>query len=195
MENGKELSRVDQGEHYIQYSDGNILIKGMRISFPHLVEPYVDKKTLKESYGFTLLIPKTEEELITFIKREMKKLLTDQLKIKKLPPDRYCLRDGDNTIREEEDGHWILSANSNRPIVVKGGGKRTLDTKEALATIYPGCVVNALIKLWAQPPGDFGMRINAFGNAVQFVGDGERLGTATDVDVYEWDGNEEDDDL
>lgn len=151
-----------------------IALREVRISYPHLFEPFAYQGQGKAKYSAKFLIPKSNKALVDQIAAEMKALAAESYKDKKLPPaDKLCLRDGDQTGRDEDAGYWVLSASDDtRPVVVDQ--KRNPLTAED-EVIYPGCVVNAKINLWAQD-NQYGKRINANLMGVQFVKDGERLG-------------------
>lgn len=152
-----------------------IALRDVRISYPHIFEPFAYQGQGKAKYSAKFLIPKTNTALVKQIADAMKELATNTYKDKKLPPaDKLCLRDGDQTGRDEDAGYWVLSASDDaRPVVVDQ--KRNPLTAED-EVIYPGCVVNAKIRLWAQD-NQYGKRINANLMGVQFSKDGERLGS------------------
>lgn len=155
-----------------------INLLGVRISYPHLFEPYKGtQKDSKPKYSARFLLSKeAHSDLVKQIAKKMKELTAATPSFKgKLPtPDMLCLRDGDVYGKgEEEEGHWTLNASENtRPIVVdRDRSPLTAEDDK----IYPGCVVNAKIRLWAQDNA-WGKRINANLLGVQFVKDGDRLG-------------------
>lgn len=152
-----------------------IVLTEARASYPHLFEPFAYQGQGKAKYSCKFLIPKSNKALIDKIIAEIKALSANTYKDKRVPPaDKLCFRDGDTTGRAEDEGFWVLSASDDaRPIVVDQ--KRNPLTKED-EVIYPGCVVNGRIRLWAQD-NQYGKRINANLLGVQFVKDGERLGS------------------
>jgi hypothetical protein len=153
-----------------------INLAGVRISYPHLFEPFSFQGQGKAKYSAKFLLSKeTQMPLVQKIAAAMKALAADSYKDKKLPPaDKLCLRDGDAGGREEEVGYWVLSASEDsRPVVVDQKRSPLVEDDDV---IYPGCVVNGKIRLWAQD-NQFGRRINANLLGVQFVKDGEKLGS------------------
>ena len=152
-----------------------IALRDVRVSYPHLFEPFSYQGTGKPKYSAKFLIPKTNTSLVKQIADAMKELAVSSMKDKKLPPaDKLCMRDGDQTGRDEDAGYWVLSASDDaRPVVVDQ--KRNPLTAED-DVIYPGCFVNAKIRLWAQE-NQWGKRVNANLLGVQFVKEGERLGS------------------
>lgn len=162
-----------------QESDPSIIhITEARLSFPALFE----KKAFKDgkpkfSAVFLLdkkLCAKTIKEIeagIAFVKdakwgKKVVKLLGT------------ALRDGSE--KEETDGYgegvmFVSATNEKRvPIVNRDLTPLVEDDGKP----YPGCYVNATIRLWAQD-NEFGKRINAALRAVQFVKDGEPFGENT----------------
>jgi hypothetical protein len=151
-----------------------IVLTQVRVSHPHLFEPFAYQGQGRAKYSAKFLIAKSEAPLIKKIADAIKAMSAETFKDKRVPPaDKLCFRDGDTTGRAEDEGYWVLSASDDaRPVVVDQ--KRSPLTKED-EVIYPGCVVNARIRLWAQD-NQYGKRINANLLGVQFVKDGERLG-------------------
>jgi hypothetical protein len=179
------MNKIESGKNYIQYEDETILIKGVRLSFPHIATSYQGKN---DSFGFKLLVNKEEQtELLSFLKKIIRSKF-EELKVKRLPLDKLFLRDGDDSERENEHGHYIISGNSRRPIVaIDRNGHIMKDADEIESTFYAGCYVNAVIKIWVQNDKEYGKRVNANANAVQFIKDGEQLGTVFRPENYDWD--------
>jgi hypothetical protein len=179
------LEKVEKGEGYTLYEDDTILLKNVRLSFPHIATSYKGKD---DSFGFKLMLNKeTQKEMATFLKKRIR-ILFDELKVKKLPPDKLFMRDGDESERESEHGHYVLSGNSKRPLAAIDRNSRKMTDKDQIdETFYAGCYVNAVIKLWAQNDKEYGKRVNAYANAIQFIRDGEPLGNQFNTDNYDWD--------
>lgn len=152
-----------------------INLKAVRISYPHLFEPFSFQGRGKAKYSAKFLISKAEQgDLVKTIADAMKAMASESFKDKKLPPaDKLCLRDGDQSGREEEAGYWVLSASDDRRPVVVDRNRSPVVAEDDL--IYAGCFVNAKVRLWAQD-NQYGRRINANLMGVQFVKDGDRLG-------------------
>lgn len=152
-----------------------IPLREVRISYPHVFEPWSRNANEKKKYSAVFLLDKQKhKDLIKQVAQAMKALCTMEAKDKRLPPpDKLCLRDGDLSGRSENEGCWTLNASEDaRPVVVNAD--RTPLTAED-DVIYPGCVVNARIRLWYQD-NQYGKRVNANLLGVQFVRDGDRLG-------------------
>lgn len=151
-----------------------INLKLARISYPHLFEPFAYQGTGKAKYSAKFLLLKDDPQVKPLV-AAMKELAAETFKDKKLPPsDKLCLRDGDQTNKEEDEGHWIVSASDDRRPVVVDRDRSPLTAEDDV--IYPGCYVNVKIRLWAQD-NQYGKRINANLLGVQFVKEGERFGS------------------
>lgn len=148
------------------------MVKNARCSFPDLFSrAVVDGK--EGSYGITLLLDKEEHaSIIKEIEKEINSLIKTKLKGAKIPSDKRCLKDGDDTTRVEYEGYIVINANSkNKPHVLKPNTQDIAQTGEE-SKIYSGCFVDAKISLWAQD-NNYGKRINAQLAAVRFYDDGE----------------------
>lgn len=175
-------------------TDRFIMLKNVRVSFPHLFErPRINGEEGK--FGATLLLdPATDQAQIKAVQSEIQRLLKEQLKGVKLSPDKLCLRARPE--REEYGDSLGLSANSNtQPVVIDVQRNQVLDKDKN--PIYAGCYVNAKIGLWAQS-NKFGKRINANLVAIQFAADGDSFSDAhvpTDVAMAGFDDVAEADDM
>ena len=102
----------------------------------------------------------------------------------RLKADKFPMRNGDD---EDYDGyadHWYITArNRNRPKVIDADGKTPLAEEDNRP--YSGCYCNVWIRIWAQD-NEFGKRVNASLEAVQFVRDGEAFSGAAPVDDEEF---------
>jgi len=108
----------------------------------------------------------------------------------KVPSDKICLKDGDETERAEFAGKYTLKASTKkRPLVIN---RDKTPIAEADNVIYAGCFVNGIISLWAQD-NQFGKRINAQLDGVQFVRDGDPFSdNSVSVDAFDAFGTDED---
>ena len=152
-------------------------LKNVRCSFPHLFKkPIINGKEGKCGSTF-LLDPKDADHKaqIKNISNFMNKVKANStLKDVRIPPDKKCLRKGEDTSRTEYDGYWIVSSNSKgKPIVMAANGKTQI-TSEEECPIYAGCRVTAKLRIWAQD-NKWGKRINADLVAIQFFADDEPL--------------------
>lgn len=158
---------------------GQITLTNVRLSFADLFKA----KAVNDGeprFSANFLLDKSKDQAqIKRIGDEVRRLEAEKFKGKKIPADKVCLRDGDE---KEYDGYagmlFLSAANKKRPTVVDRD--RTQLTAED-GKPYSGCYVNAVVRLWAQD-NQFGKRINASLEVVQFVKDGEAFG-APPVDL------------
>ena len=174
---------------------GEVLLTDVRLSF---AEIYKAGKPQKNDAGEMVpgkfrangLISKTSKSG----KANMEKLkkAADEVKAKKwgdkipkLKADRVCVRDGDQEDWEGYAGHWYISANNpEKPVLItkfKDDNGKWIPAKEGV--LYSGCYVNLLVRLWAQDHPDYGKRLNASLEAVQFVRKGEAFGGGGPIDA------------
>lgn len=219
------LKQIDSGENYKIYQEGEnkfIYIENVRLSFPaigHMKENKDDDtgKVSKKYAGVPMLNKKTHVEAKdAFVKLMNELMAKNEVKI---PPEYRCIKNGDDTDREEYAGHWTISASeSRRPAARDAKGKLILDLEkiddaeevEALLnkideTFYAGCYVNVLLRPWyfnGTAKGSskkFPKRICCGLTAIQFFkkGDPFSQGRIDDsgVDWSSAGGNDDDDDL
>jgi hypothetical protein len=87
-----------------------------------------------------------------------------------------CFKDGDiKSTYDGFEGNWFVSANNSQSKVGVFDRDAKLTDDESL--IYAGCIVNGVVDVWAQD-NNYGKRINARLEGVQFVRDGESFGAA-----------------
>jgi len=204
-------------------TDPEVMVKDGRLSFSdNLFSPEVGeirtkgkhKGKIPYRWSFNLLIPKTNTVLIEAIKNGMREARDQQWP--KDPPkikaDKMCLRDGDEEEYNGYAGHYYLSVSRTaygpadgerktpkRPFDIidsrKGEDGKFPLLSESDGRPYAGCFVNALVRFWAQDDEDYGKRINASIEAVQFKRHGEAFGGGKKVDVhstFEDEGDEDD---
>lgn len=167
------LKIVEQTKHVKVMETGEIRIEKVRLSYPHLFRPGTFANAgpdAKPKFSAAFLMPlATHKADIEFLRKMIKALAQTELK-GQIPSDKLCLRNGSGSGKPEQEGHWVFRASeSKRPAVV---GKDRAPVTEEDGTVYGGCYVNAVIRLWAQS-NQFGKRINANLLSVQFAGDGE----------------------
>ncbi|MFU3805798.1 ssDNA-binding protein [Pseudomonas aeruginosa] len=179
---------VKKVKNAVLYSDGCIRIDNVRASYPHLDKAWAKNESDRPKFSITGLAPKeTHGEAKKLLVEEIDKLLTSS-KIGKLASEHKFVRNGDDSGKEEAEGHWIIKASENpdrRPSCRTPRG--TVMTPDEIAEkIYPGCWVNIFVRPWAQN-NQHGKKINANLIAVQFVRDGERFGEGSIDDEDVWD--------
>jgi hypothetical protein len=168
--------------------NAKIKLGSVRLSFPSLFKPASFNGESTGKYEATFILSKDEHaDAIGQIKSQITELMKE-LKTK-LPADKVCLRDGDETGRPEMAGCYSLKASTKkRPIVVN---RDKTPITEDDNVVYAGCYVNAIVSLWAQNNG-FGKRVNCQLDGVQFVRDGEPFGDAgISADAFDAFGEEE----
>ncbi len=187
---------VKKVKNAILYNDGCIRIDNVIASYPHLDKPWKKNEEDRAKFSITGLAPKeTHEEAKTLLVAEINKLLTSS-KIGKLASEHKFVRSGDDSGKDENEGMWVVKVSENperRPAVRTARGT-LMEVSDIAEKIYPGCVVNILLRPWAQN-NKYGKKINANLIGVQFVRDGERLGEAPIDDEGAWDELEEGDDF
>ena len=162
----------------------NIKMANVRISFPSLFQTEVFGGEDTGKYTATFILDKTEHAgIIKEINAKIAAITKEKFKNKPLPPDRVCLKNGDDMEREEFQGKMTIKAATKKRPTVINRDKSVLTAEDDV--IYAGCYVNAIIGLWAQD-NQFGKRINATLYGVQFANNGEPF-TSSGVDVDEFD--------
>lgn len=158
-----------------------LTLLNVRLSYPHLFTPKAPKGSpagtpLKYSAAF-ILDKKTQKAQIKAVQDAIEAVIKENRL--KIDPDKRCLKDGSSKPDSYgDDVMFINCTNVKRPTVVKRDKSPIV---EADNIVYGGCYVNAVVRLWAQN-NQFGKRINASLEVVQFVRDGEAFG-APPVDL------------
>lgn len=187
---------VTKVENAILFSDGCIRIDNVRASYPHLDKAWAKSEGDTPKFGITGLGPKaTHEAAKKMCAQEINKLIEANNLGKLGSAHKFC-RNGDDDGKAEAEDHWMFRASENankKPSVRDRRGNKVTDAAEILEMIYPGCLVNILIKPWAQN-NKHGKKINANLIAVQFVGDAERFGEGSIDDEDAFEAYESDDD-
>lgn len=185
---------------------GELKLRNVIISFPHVHKPQegmVDKQTGKKGdpkYNCSLLISKSDKAQLKAIADAKTRVCLAKYgtadKIPKYKPEKLCYRDGDLESWEGYAGCIYLSASSPMDRKPKVIDRDRSDLAPDSGKIYGGAVVNAVVRLWVQDSPDYGKRVNASLEAVQFVRHGTAFG-ARPVDVNEAfdDLSGEDDDM
>lgn len=160
--------------------DGMILLKGVRLSYPHLFKPYGKEEGKEKKFSAAFMLPKASHlEEAKAIHAKVVAMSKEAHK-SELESDRYCLKNGDKSGKPEYMGHFVLKANEQRKPGTRDANNREIAEEDDV--LYAGCYVNVVFRLWAQNNG-FGKRINANLLGVQFAADGERMDTAVRPDL------------
>lgn len=194
--------------------EGVVVLKDVRLSFPHLFEPSASIENGPKKFRAAFLIdPETAsgKANIKKIEAAMDKAAIGVWKSKekadkirnKLDSDRSGLRDGDDCTNKEGDvydgyeGMKVISATNGRKPKVLRRDKSVIDSTES-ADIYAGCYVNAVVSIWATNQEKHGGNgIFATLEIVQYLRKGEPFGASElDEDDYleDLEDEEEDDD-
>jgi len=163
---------------------GKIKLQNVRLSFPSLFRKAQFQGEETKHEGTFMLDKEGHADKIAEIKKAIQEAIKEHLKGAKLPADKICLKDGDESGRDEYEGHFtIKAANNKRPKVIDRD-KSPLTEDDGKP--YSGCYVNAVIELWVQN-NSYGKRINANLLGVQFFKDGEPFesGSVADDDDFE----------
>lgn len=158
---------------------GQIVITG-RISFAQIFTAKAVNDGEPRFSANVLLDKEKDAKQIAKIKAAIDATMKEA-KIKKLPAEKVCLRDGDDKDYDGYEGCMFLSAaNKKRPTVVDRDKSPLVAEDDKPVS---GDYVNMVVRLWAQD-NKFGKRVNASLEVVQFVKEGERFG-APKVDIDE----------
>ncbi len=165
-----------------------IHLKNVRLSFPSIFHRSVFEGK-EGKYEATFLIDKDDEKT----KAKIDKAIAAAIKEAnvKVPSDKRCLKDGDESEYGGYEGNWsIKAANGKRPTLIDRDKTPVTEDDDIL---YAGCYVNAIIDIWIQN-NTYGKRANANLYGIQFVKDGETFGQGP-VDVTDDFDDLEDDEL
>lgn len=144
-------------------------IKG-RISYPNIFRREVFQGE-EGKFSATFLIPKSDVATLKTVRGQIDAALKEAgFDVAK---DRWFIKDGDASGKEEYKGHMVLKASENKRPLVMNRDKSILTEDDNV--IYGGCEVNAMLSVWVQN-NSYGKRVNCNLLGVQFAGEGERFG-------------------
>ena len=152
------------------------MLKNVRLSFPSIFNRS-NFDGVEGKFEATFLIDKADEATKAVIDTAIKEALaTAKIKV---PSDKICLKDGDESEYDGYEGNWSFkAANNKRPTVIDRDRTPLVEDDNIL---YAGCYVNVIADIWIQN-NKFGKRVNANLYGIQFVKDGEAFGNGP-VDV------------
>ena len=158
-------------------------LPNVRLSFPSLFQHASFSGESTGKYEATFILDKVEhKDQIDKLRKAIKDLCETELK-SKVGADRICLKDGDESGRDEFAGKYTIKASTKRRPVLIDKDKSPLVEDDGRP--YAGCYVNAILSLWPQNNA-YGKRINAQLDGVQFHGDGDAFGDAgISVDAFD----------
>lgn len=179
-----------------------IQLKRVRLSFPQIWEPTAMNPGDKPACSAHFIMA-PDSEAAKLVKSTMLQVAEsawgsngratlEQL----IQQDRVCLRKGDQKtgqdgqVMEGYAGNLFMSARSYvRPTVIDRD-KSPLTEQDGKP--YAGCYVNAIVAIWPQAGGQYGKRVNAQLQGIQFVDDGDSFGGGqpASVDAFETLGDE-----
>jgi hypothetical protein len=199
------------------FTDGTqklIMLERVRISFPaigHMKEEEGDDGSISRKFKASAMLPfETHEEAKDLFVELMNELLkTNDAKVAN--ENRCIKKHGDDSDREEYQGHWVVSASeSRRPAARDSKGKLYFDAKlikdgaEAEAifdqideVFYGGVWVNILLRPWyfnGKVKGKaktFPKRICAGLTGIQFFKDDTPFGNGRIDDANAWSSSED----
>lgn len=161
-------------------SNGLIRVSNVRLSYPHLDKPYKkedDKGVAK--YGVVALLPKDTHAAARKLIQSVIEDVLKENKVKALAADKKFLRDGDESDKDEHQGHWTISAREERRPILKemdsDGDLTLVEPEDAKETFYGGCWASILIRPWWQN-NKWGKRVNAGLTAVTKKADDDSFG-------------------
>ena len=154
--------------------DKTVVLKNVRLSFADIWQPKAFNPGSPPKYSCNFLPDKeTQGDQIKAIEKKMAEMAMDFFNGKPPKGIKRCLGDGEDKAYEGYDGQMFISASSKRQPEIIDRDKSPLvelDDKP-----YSGCYVNAVIGLWVQD-NQYGKRVNANLDVIQFQSDGERFG-------------------
>lgn len=150
-----------------------IKLQSVRLSFPSLFQQAAFGGESTGKYEATFILDKKEHaQVISQIEAEIARLQKEEIKAK-VSSDKICLKDGDEMGRPEYEGKMTIKASTKKRPLVIDRDKSPITEDDNV--VYAGCYVNAILTLWPQN-NNFGKRVNAQLDGVQFVRDGEPFG-------------------
>lgn len=174
---------------------GKIKLQNVRLSFPSLFRK-AQFQGEETKYEATFMLDKVKHaDKIEEIDAAIKAAIKEHLKGAKVPSDKICLKDGDESGRDEYEGHYTIKCSNNKRPKVIDRDKSVLAEDDGKP--YSGCYVNAVLDLWVQN-NSYGKRVNANLLGVQFFKDGEPFesgSVADDDDFDEYEVDDEDFDI
>ena len=171
----------------------SIVLKNVRLSFPQIWTAKSFATGQDPRYNANFLLDKeTQADQIKKLKEAINAMVEEKWKGKKPGGLKICIGDGEE---KDYDGYadsmFVSASTKVRPVIVD---QKKNPLAEEDGKPYAGCYVNAAISLWAQD-NQWGKRVNATLDAIQFVKDGEAFGgKKVTADVF-GEIEEEDDDF
>ena len=166
-------------------SDKIVMLKNVRISYPHLFQAtqYQGKGDFSYSAAFHVVAGSENDKAIRKAIAAQAvgfgKNSAEILKSIELNSMKFCYING--VLKDLEDGIWVLTSKrkqgDGKPLVIDRDPKVTLEPSDGRP--YGGCFVNAKVEIYAQTQGTGAPGIRCGLIAVQFYSDGESFGGAS----------------
>lgn len=175
---------VKKVKNAVLYDDGLIRVSNVRFSHPHLDRPFKgsndsDNKNAIAKYGVTGMLPKNTHAAAKKLIEERIEAILKENKVKALASEKKFLRDGDESDKDEYEGHWTISAREERRPILRqaldDGSLEIVEPEDAKEVFYGGCWGSLLIRPWFQN-NKFGKRVNAGLTAATKKADDEAFG-------------------
>ena len=174
---------VKKVKNDVLYDDGLIRVSNVRFSHPHLDRPYKgnndDNKNAVAKYGVTGMLPKDTHSAAKKLIEERIEAILKENKVKALASEKKFLRDGDESDKDEYEGHWTISAREERRPILRqaldDGSLEIVEAEDAKEVFYGGCWGSLLIRPWFQN-NKYGKRVNAGLTAATKKADDEAFG-------------------
>lgn len=160
-----------------QIDPNKIVIKNVRLSYPHLFVAKQGEGASKAKFSADLILNKKQHaETIKQIEKMIERVSLDFFK-KKVTLKNCALHDGNE--REDKEGYgddvmFVVAKNDNKPDVVDRDP--TVKLKPEDRRPYGGCYVNASIRFYAYDHKTGGKGVSSSLEAVQFYKDGPSFG-------------------
>ncbi len=153
-----------------------VMLKNVRLSFPSLfnTEVYAGEDTGK--YAATFLIPKSDKNTVKAIESACEQALKDKYGDKIPKGFKMPLVDGDDKEYDGYEGCYSIKASTKKRPTLVNRDKTPILPEDGI--LYGGCYVNASIDIWIMD-NQYGKKVLASLNAIQFVKDGEAFGNAS----------------
>jgi hypothetical protein len=163
--------------------NSKLMLKNVRLSYCNLFEPRAIAEGGALKYSVSIIIPKSEKEQLSEIKKILSQILEEQ---KWTPAQKKAadlpIRDGDAE-REEEDAYknsYFMNPKSNRKPLVVDQRRQVVESDDI---VYSGCYANVYVSFYPyDKAGNKGVGVGLLG--VQKVKDGEPLGNTITADIF-----------
>jgi len=127
-------------------------------------------------YAATFLIPKSDTKTVTAIEQACKAALVEKYGASIPKGFKMPLVDGDEKEYQGYEGQMTIKATTKKRPTLVNRDKTPIVEEDGI--LYGGCYVNASIDIWIMD-NQYGKKVLASLNAIQFVKDGEAFGNAS----------------